>query len=164
MPFPVSIKGKVEIKSFLEGKIKPEMLRDAIASSLAAQQYPVHSDNLKIIISTKLMQRSVGEQTLSGLSKGEIQLYPEGTTLIAAYKFSMIHYIVWSLIFVCLLFVFNINNPVTTTTVGIMGLGLLGCILFCGSYILASIMTAIKLPRFIKRCAHDMLEAGEQHI
>ncbi len=163
MSFPFSIKGKFEIKSFVDGNIKPESLRDMIVSSLTDQKYPVHTQNLKIFISTKISQRSVGEKVLSGLSKGEINLYYKGTSVIVEYNFSMVHYMLWSIVFIALLFLLNIKNPDTRTSVGLMGLGLLGFILFCGSYILAAIMTAIKLRKFIERCAREAREAGEKH-
>lgn len=162
MSFPLSINKKIEFKSL---NLKPESLRDKIVSLLADQKYLVHTDNLKIIVSNSFTRRSGwGADVLVGLSKGEIRLYPKENSLIAVYKFSMLHLFIVTTVFIGLLFLINIKNPITTTPLGFVSLGLLWCLFYCGTYILTAIVTAIRLPRFLRRCAREAAEEANDSL
>jgi len=160
MPFPVSLRGKLELKSYLEGSTTPERLRDEIVSSLTGLRgYSVRTDNSRILITflwSYFFRASGG--ILYGLSNGEIVLYPKEKSLTITYKFSMIHLLFVSTVIILLLFLLNINNPTTTTHIGLLSLGLLWCFLFVGSYVVTAILTAIRFPRFLRRCARDASE------
>jgi hypothetical protein len=159
MPFPINLNGKIEFKS---ADVKPESLRDVIVSSLSEiHGYSIHTDDFKIII-TFLWSSffRAGGGALKGLSNGEISLYSKETSLVVEYKFSMKHLFVICTVVVGLLFIINIKNPLTTTSVGLIGLGLLWFMLFVGTYILTSIMTSIRFPKFLKRCVS---QASELH-
>lgn len=152
MPFPFSLSGKIELKSF---NGRPESLRDMIAASLSEiHGYSIQIDNLKILI-TFLWGSffRAGGGVLKGLSKGEISLHPKETSLVVKYKFSTVHILVTCAVIVGLLFIINIKNPVTTSSLGFKSLGLLWIVLFVGTYILTSILTSIRLPRFLEKCA-----------
>ena len=160
MPFPFSINGKLEFKPFKE---KPENLRDIIAASLSEiQGYSIQIDNLKILI-TFLWGNffRAGGGVLKGLSKGEISFHPHETSLVVTYRFSMMHLMVICAAIVGLLFIINIKNPITTTSLGLKSLALLWIILFAGIYILTAIMTTIRIPKFIKKCV--ITATGSQH-
>lgn len=161
MPFPISLKGKLELKSF---DITPERLRDEIVSSLTGiRGYSIRTDNLKILIAflwSYLFRASGG--ILYGLSNGEIILHPKEKSLTITYKFSMGHLSVGSTVIICMLFLINIKNPTTTTYIGFLSLSLLWCFLFVGSYVVTAIITAIRFPRFLRLCAREASEQKTQ--
>jgi len=160
MPFPFNINGKLEFNPF---NGKPENLRNIIAASLSEiQGYSIQIDNLKILI-TFLWGNffRAGGGVLKGLSKGEISLHPQETSLVVTYKFSMMHLAVICTAIVGLLFIINIKNPITTTLLGFKSLVLLWLILFVGTYTLTAIMTSIRIPKFLKRCVSEA--NGLQH-
>ncbi|MDH4164550.1 MAG: hypothetical protein OEW15_17950 [Nitrospirota bacterium] len=157
MPFPFSIKGKFKLTN---ENIKPVSLRDMIANSLTEQEYSVHVENLKIVISRDLKWFSSGEDDLSGFMSGEISLHPDEKTIIVKYSFSMVPSMIVAVISIGLLFIFYIKKPSVASPEGLINLAILGCIWYCGSYILAAMMTPRQIRKFVEKCARRSLESN----
>jgi len=158
MPFPFSIKGKFKLTN---ENIKPESLRDMIANSLTEQEYSVHVENLKMVISRDLKWFNLGENDLSGFMSGEISLHPDENTIIVKYSFSMVPSMIAVVIIMGLLVIINIKKlPSVVSSEGLVSLALLGFIWFCISYIFAKMMTPRRIRKFVEKCARRSLESN----
>jgi hypothetical protein len=161
MPFPLSLDGKLEVKSCMKGEVKPENLHDIIVSSLKRiQGCSVHSNNLKILFSCDwrtLFRR--GWTVAYGFSNGEISLSSEGTALIINYKVMIRQGLIFDVVMGGLFLLAirkNYNDSVSpAASIGFLSIGLLWCLLYIGEYILMS----FRFRRFLKR---RVREAGDQ--
>ena len=133
--------------------VKPEDLRDIIASSLTEiKGCSVRTDNLKILFTCTwgtLLRR--GWSVLAQFSGGEISLHPKETSLIVSYKLSTVQEFVFDMVLGGLLILSISHNPYTPISIGLPGFGLLWCLCFSCDYI----VIAIRFRRFLKRCARE---------
>lgn len=161
MPFPVSLNGKLEFKSFMASNVKPETLCDMIVSSFTSiQGCSVRTDKLNILFTCawwSVFRRGWGD--LAQLSGGEIRLYPKESSLIVEYKLSIIQSLMMGIVMGGLIFFaigLNIRKEITSSPIVPPLLVLLWFLFLVVDYI----QVAMGFRRFLKRCAR---EASERH-
>jgi hypothetical protein len=159
MPFPVSLNGKLELKSFMAGNVTPESMRDKIVSSFTSiQGCSVRTDELNILFTCawwSIFRR--GWSVLAKLSGGKISFYPKGSSLVVEYELSIIQSFVMNAVVGGLLFLLigvNIKNEITTSSFVTPILVLLWFLLLIVDYI----QIAMGFRRFLKRCAREVSE------
>ncbi len=157
MPFPLSLNGEIEFNSVIEGNVKPENIRDIIASSLRELQgCSVRTDDSKILFSCSwgtISRR--GWSILARFSRGEISLSAKETSLVVSYNLSILQEFVFDVVIGGLLILAISHNSFIPIPVGLPSLGL-WCLLFIGDYF----VIAMRFRRFLKRCVREMSKRG----